>query len=179
MAINIITGFASFSREALDKRSGPYDSTAQALATLTTLERYVGLDVFVIENPIKDENGNYIGGDLLKYYFNGGITDDDLILIPGSDPDLTIDWGDITGDINNQTDLINVLDTKADQSDLDITNSNVATNTSDITSNRTDIDTNTGDISNNTLVIYQQIQITLSSNRTDIDTNTGDIATNT
>lgn len=79
MAIDIITGFNSASRESLDKRSGPYASLADAKAALDTNERYVGLRVSVISNSTIDGAGNYITGDLTEYVFDGGITDNDLV----------------------------------------------------------------------------------------------------
>ena len=79
MAIDIITGFNSASRESLDKRSGPYASLADAKAALDTNERFIGLKVLVISNSTTDGAGNYIAGDLTEYVFDGGITDDDLV----------------------------------------------------------------------------------------------------
>lgn len=79
MAIDIITGFNSASRESLDKRSGPYASLADAKAALDTNERFIGLKVLVISNSTTDGAGNYIGGNLTEYIFEGGITDNDLV----------------------------------------------------------------------------------------------------
>lgn len=79
MAIDIITGFNSASRESLDKRSGPYASLAAAKAALDTNERFVGLKVLVADGATPDSAGNFIDGDLTEYVFTGGISDDDLI----------------------------------------------------------------------------------------------------
>jgi hypothetical protein len=96
MAINIITGFRSSSREALDKRYGPYDSLQDAIDELGN-DKYIGLKIGVVSNPTY-ENGNYIGGDITEYIFDGNV----------SDPPTEINsaaWGAITGDITSQTDL--------------------------------------------------------------------------
>ncbi len=79
MAIDIITGFNSASRESLDKRSGPYASLAAAKAALDTNERFVGLKVLVADGATPDSAGNFIDGDLTEYVFTGGIADNDLI----------------------------------------------------------------------------------------------------
>jgi len=79
MAIDIITGFNSASRESLDKRSGPYASLAAAKAALDTNERFVGLKVLVADGATPDSAGNFIDGDLTEYVFTGGISDNDLI----------------------------------------------------------------------------------------------------
>lgn len=79
MAIDIITGFTSASRESLDKRSGPYASLVDAKAALDTNERFVGLKVLVADGATPDSAGNFIDGDLTEYVFTGGITDNDLI----------------------------------------------------------------------------------------------------
>jgi len=104
MAIDISTGFNSASRESLDKRSGPYASLADAKAALNTNERYVGLKVSIISNSILDggDTGNYIGGDLTEYVFDGGITDNDLVEV-----------------ITLKSDFDNALDTKPSSSDFD------------------------------------------------------------
>jgi hypothetical protein len=114
MAIEIITGFKSSSREQLDKRSGAYDSVASALTALGTNDRVMGMPVYIIENPTtifkedfitrvegdggtiesegcidlsgfnflwKDDSGNYIGGDVKTYHFDGGIEDENLVNI--------------------------------------------------------------------------------------------------
>jgi hypothetical protein len=80
MAINIITGFDSSSREQLDKRSGPYASTTAALAALDTNSRAMGLPIYVITNGTQDDEGNYITGTVQTYSFTGGIADADLTL---------------------------------------------------------------------------------------------------
>jgi len=104
MAIDIATGFNSKSRESLDKRSGPYASLADAKAALNTYERYVGLKVLIISNPTLDagDTGNYIGGDLTEYVFDGGITDNDLVEV-----------------ITLKSDVDSALDTKPSSSDFD------------------------------------------------------------
>tara|TARA_R110002167_G_scaffold66127_4_gene187360 strand:+ start:5866 stop:6222 length:357 start_codon:yes stop_codon:yes gene_type:complete len=79
MAINIITGFNSSSRESLDKRSGPYATLVDAKAALDTNERYVGLRVLIADGATPDSSGNFIDGDLTEYVFSGGIDDNDLI----------------------------------------------------------------------------------------------------
>jgi hypothetical protein len=78
MAIDIITGFNSSSRESLDKRSGPYASLVDAKAALDTNERYIGLRVLIADGatPV---SGNYVDGDLTEYVFTGGIADGDLL----------------------------------------------------------------------------------------------------
>ena len=79
MAIDIITGFNSSSRESLDKRSGPYATLVDAKAALDTNERYVGLKVLVADGATPDSAGNFIVGDLTEYVFTGGISDNDLV----------------------------------------------------------------------------------------------------
>lgn len=79
MAIGVITGFKSNSRESLDKRAGPYETVSTALLALSDLDRHVGLEVIIIANPIFDEANNYIGGHPRYYAFVGGIADVDLI----------------------------------------------------------------------------------------------------
>lgn len=79
MAIDIITGFNSSSRESLDKRSGPYASLVDAKAALDTNERYVGLRVLIADGATPDSAGNFIDGDLTEYVFSGGIADNDLV----------------------------------------------------------------------------------------------------
>ena len=78
MAIDIITGFNSSSRESLDKRSGPYASLVDAKAALDTNERYIGLRVLIADSatPV---SGNFIDGNLTEYVFTGGIADGDLL----------------------------------------------------------------------------------------------------
>lgn len=78
MAIEIISGFHSRSRENLDKRSGPYESLQDALAALSQQERFVGLKVLIANGAVKDEAGNFIGGRLSEYIFDEGITDNNL-----------------------------------------------------------------------------------------------------
>tara|TARA_R110000851_G_scaffold87648_1_gene191087 strand:+ start:41077 stop:42207 length:1131 start_codon:yes stop_codon:yes gene_type:complete len=79
MSIDIITGFFSSSREALDKRSGPYETTTEANAALGPFDRYVGLSVLIIANASKDGGGNYITGDVAHYIYDGGIADNNLV----------------------------------------------------------------------------------------------------
>ena len=81
MAINIITGFNSASREQIDKRSGPYESTALALAALGTNSRVMGLPIYVIPDGTQDSAGNFITGTVSRYEFTGGIDDSDLVEI--------------------------------------------------------------------------------------------------
>ena len=102
MAIDIITGFNSSSRESLDKRSGPYASLAAAKAALDSSGRFVGLKVSVIDNSSTDGAGNYIGGNLTEYIFEGGIDDTDLIEV-----------------ITLKSDVQAELDTKPSSSDFD------------------------------------------------------------
>jgi len=78
MAIDIITGFNSSSRELLDKRSGPYDSTVLALSALDTNSRSLGMPIYIITGGTKDGAGNYTGGTVEVYNFDGGIADVDL-----------------------------------------------------------------------------------------------------
>ena len=79
MAIDIITGFNSASREALDKRSGPYITLQSALDALNTNKRHVGLKVSVVDTPTLDTAGNIIGGNLTEYVFTGGIENIHLV----------------------------------------------------------------------------------------------------
>jgi len=116
MAINIITGFRSSSREALDKRLGPYASVADALAALDeAIDRYVGLKVVIVDNAVTDPAGNFIEGDITKYIFDGGITD--AHLVPDINGITSVSWGDIQGTLANQTDLQTALDAKFDESE--------------------------------------------------------------
>ena len=113
MAIDIITGFNSSSRESLDKRAGPYDGLATALLALNTNERFVGLKVLVVENSVKDSANNYIEGDLIEYIFNGGISDSDLVTRTYIEADIT----DL--DKYTQAEVDTSLALKADQADVD------------------------------------------------------------
>jgi len=113
MAIDIITGFNSSSRESLDKRAGPYDGLATALLALNTNERFVGLKVLVVENSVKDSANNYIEGDLIEYIFNGGISDSDLVTRTYTEADIT----DL--DKYTQAEVDTSLALKADQATVD------------------------------------------------------------
>jgi|TARA_R110000803_G_scaffold67358_1_gene129049 hypothetical protein len=124
MAIDIITGFNSSSRESLDKRSGPYATLVDAKAALDTNERYVGLKVLVADGATPDSAGNFIDGDLTEYVFTGGISDNDLV-----DPIATaisdlIDGAPATLDTLNELsaaleDNANILDNYYTQTQLD------------------------------------------------------------
>jgi hypothetical protein len=81
MAIEIISGIRNFSREALDKKAGPYGSLIEALVTVDESQRYIGLKFIVVSNAIKDSVGNYIGGEVQEYTFESGITDDKAITV--------------------------------------------------------------------------------------------------
>ncbi len=94
-------------------------------------------------------------------------------------------WGTIIGNLTDQTDLKNALDSKASASDLNTTNSNVATNTGNIATNTGNIATNTAAIEENSEDIAD-LQTQVGTNTSDIadlttqvGTNTGNIATNT
>lgn len=84
MAIEIISGIRSYSREALDKRSGPYPDTASALANIPAEQRHVGLPVIVVANATYDASGNFTGGNVTRYIFDGGIGDGDLVVDSGA-----------------------------------------------------------------------------------------------
>ena len=79
MAIDIITGFNSASKESLDKRSGPYASLADAKNNLADSSRFVGLRVLVADGATPDSAGNFIDGDLTEYVFTGGVADANLV----------------------------------------------------------------------------------------------------
>jgi hypothetical protein len=79
MAIEIISGIKSYSRESLDKRSGPYDTLANALAAIPSSQRYVGLPVVVVASAAYDGSGNFISGNVTRYLFDGGIDDVHLV----------------------------------------------------------------------------------------------------
>lgn len=79
MAIDIITGFNSASAESLDKRSGPYTSLAAAISALPASNRFVGLKVLVVDSATQDTAGNFTGGNLTEYVFEGGIADANLV----------------------------------------------------------------------------------------------------
>ncbi len=101
-------------------------------------------------------------------------------------------WGTIIGNLADQTDLKNALDSKASASDLSTTNSNVATNTSNISAlstqvatNTSNIGINTNNIATNTAAIEDNaddiadLQTQVGTNTSNIATNTSNIATNT
>ena len=102
MAIDIITGFNSSSRESLDKRSGPYASLVEAKAALGTNERYIGLRVLIADSatPV---SGNFIDGNLTEYVFTGGIADGDLLeaITLKSDVDTLLDTKPSSADYDN------------------------------------------------------------------------------
>ena len=81
MAIGIITGFLSSSREQLDKRSGPYTSVANALSALDTNSRVMGMPIYIIQNGTTDSSGNFTGGTVETYIFNEGILDSDFVKV--------------------------------------------------------------------------------------------------
>ena len=95
MAIDIITGFNSASRESLDKRSGPYVSLQDAKDSLSSIERFVGLKVLVADGATPDSGGNFIDGDLIEYVFDGGISDNDLIETAIIKSDFVQNGGDV------------------------------------------------------------------------------------
>tara|TARA_R110000851_G_scaffold87648_1_gene191088 strand:+ start:42226 stop:43005 length:780 start_codon:yes stop_codon:yes gene_type:complete len=88
MAIDIITGFKSSSREALDARSGPYETVTEANTALGTFDRYVGLPVTIVTGASKDGSGNYTGGTPSTYTYEGGIADINLIAYGGGIGDM-------------------------------------------------------------------------------------------
>ena len=77
--MDIQDGFRLYSRGLLDKKKGPYTSLSAATSALGTNDRSVGQEVFVITSPTTDSAGNFIGGTLHKYVFDGGITDAHLV----------------------------------------------------------------------------------------------------
>lgn len=85
MAISIITGFMSNSKEMLDKRSGPYYSAdltnkSVILANLDPLNRFPGLITFLIDQPADEQSGLFPdNGNVAAFIFDGGITYDELI----------------------------------------------------------------------------------------------------
>lgn len=79
MAIDIITGFNSASKESLDKRSGPYLTLAAAKSNLDASSRFVGLKVLVADGATPDAAGNFVDGDLTEYVFTGGVADSNLV----------------------------------------------------------------------------------------------------
>jgi hypothetical protein len=137
MAIDIITGFNSSSRESLDKRSGPYATLVDAKAALDTNERYVGLKVLVADGATPDSSGNFIDGDLTEYVFTGGISDNDLVdpiataisnLIDGAPATLDTlnelaaaleDNADVLDNYYTQAQTNNLLDDKPTSADYD------------------------------------------------------------
>jgi hypothetical protein len=124
MAIDIITGFNSASRESLDKRSGPYASLADAKAALDTNERFVGLKVLVADGATPDSSGNFIDGDLTEYVFTGGISDNDLIDPIGTAVSNLVDGAPGTLDTLNEIaaalkDNVDVLDSYYTKTELD------------------------------------------------------------
>ena len=137
MAIDIITGFNSSSRESLDKRSGPYATLVDAKAALDTNERYVGLKVLVADGATPDSSGNFIDGDLTEYVFTGGISDNDLVdpiataisnLIDGAPATLDTlnelaaaleDNADVLDNYYTQAQTNTLLDTKPSSADYD------------------------------------------------------------
>ena len=86
-------------------------------------------------------------------------------------------WGQITGTLSNQTDLVSALALKGSASQQVTNTTNIATNTANISSNDTDISTNTASIATNTASIATNAT-NIATNVTDIATNVTDIATN-
>lgn len=62
-------------------------------------------------------------------------------------------WGNLTGDITAQTDLMNALNAKANQTDLNTTNAAVSSLSSNLDSTNTNVAANTSAITNNTTAI--------------------------
>ena len=72
MAQNINDNLRLHAPKLLDDKAGPYASVAAALAGVPAYQRCPGLEV-VIE----------VGGVQKKYWFDGGVADEDLVEIPG------------------------------------------------------------------------------------------------
>ena len=72
MAQDINDNLRLHAPKLLDDRAGPYASVAAALAGVPAYQRCPGLEV-VIE----------VGGVQKKYWFDGGVADEDLVEIPG------------------------------------------------------------------------------------------------
>jgi hypothetical protein len=68
MAINLNDNLIVQAPKATDERYGPYNSEAEALATIEPIVRYRGLTV-----------GVFVGGSLTEYWFQGGILDTDFV----------------------------------------------------------------------------------------------------
>ena len=168
MAIDIITGFNSASRESLDKRSGPYASLADAKAALDTNERFVGLKVLVISNSTTDGAGNYIAGDLTEYVFDGGITDNDLVEVIILNSDLT----DHINDTNNPHSVTAAqlnLDNVDNTSDADKPISTATQDALDLKANQTGLNTHINDTNNPHSVTADQIGLANVDNTSDAD----------
>lgn len=72
MPISIIDNFDVNAPKNIDARLGPYDTTANALASIDEVtQRYLGLTVLVTGSGISTE-----------YWFQDGVTDSDLVLKP-------------------------------------------------------------------------------------------------
>jgi len=68
MAINLNDNLIVQAPKATDERYGPYNSEAEALATIEPIVRYRGLTV-----------GVFVGGSLTEYWFQGGILNTDFV----------------------------------------------------------------------------------------------------
>jgi hypothetical protein len=68
MAIDLNDNLIVQAPKATDERYGPYNSEAEALATIEPIVRYLGLTV-----------GVFVGGSLTEYWFQGGILNTDFV----------------------------------------------------------------------------------------------------
>jgi len=84
--------------------------------------------------------------------------------------DTKAQWGQITGTLTNQSDLVAELALKGSASQQTTNTADISTNTANIATNATNITANTSNISTNTSNI--------ATNTSDIATNTSDIADN-
>ena len=78
--IPLISGFKLDNNELIDKRSGPYISTAAALTALTN-NRSIGLIVYIAIGTLHYDDAGHIvsADDTIPYIFKSGLTDAELI----------------------------------------------------------------------------------------------------
>jgi hypothetical protein len=83
-----------------DAKYGPFASVATANSEIGSTLRYKGLTVGIL-----------VGGAVVEYWYEAGITDSDLVVKSGGGGT----WGSITGTLSDQTDLQTALDGKVDE----------------------------------------------------------------
>jgi hypothetical protein len=145
-----------------DAKYGPFADVATANSEIGSTLRYKGLTVGIL-----------VGGAVVEYWYEAGITDSDLVVKSGGGGT----WGSITGTLSDQTDLQTALDGKVDENAA-ITGSTKTKITYDAKGLVTaGADATTADIADSTNKRYvTDAQLTVIGNTS--GTNTGDNAVN-